>query len=407
VNRARKLSAIWTRYQSLLVWLAGYRASTGGTATMPMVDLPTRTSSSILPDIFMDTRVIRIGDLNDEQKPFPASASPEPGRAIADNDGSLLDAYSQAVVRAAENVGPSVVKIEVTKKRAPQGGSRGPSGSGSGFIISPDGLVLSNSHVVHGAASIEVVLSDGRRPDVVLVGEDPESDLAVLRVYAPGLAPVKFADSSRLRVGQLAIAIGNPYGFESTVTAGVVSALGRSLRSQTGRLMEDIVQTDAALNPGNSGGPLVNSAGEVIGVNTAVILPAQGICFAIASNTAQFVTGWLVREGRVRRSYVGIVGQTAPIHARLRRHYRLQQDRGVLVAGVEPGSPARLAGLREGDLIIGFKGQTIAGIDELVRKLVGAEIGIASALTVLRQADKLDLQITPQELLPPGGPSMN
>ena len=355
----------------------------------------------------MDTRVIRIGDLNDEQKPFPASASPEPGRAIADNDGSLLDAYSQAVVRAAENVGPSVVKIEVTKKRAPQGGSRGPSGSGSGFIISPDGLVLSNSHVVHGAASIEVVLSDGRRPDVVLVGEDPESDLAVLRVYAPGLAPVKFADSSRLRVGQLAIAIGNLYGFESTVTAGVVSALGRSLRSQTGRLMEDIVQTDAALNPGNSDGPLVNSAGEVIGVNTAVILPAQGICFAIASNTAQFVTGWLVREGRVRRSYVGIVGQTAPIHARLRRHYRLQQDRGVLVAGVEPGSPARLAGLREGDLIIGFKGQTIAGIDELVRKLVGAEIGIASALTVLRQADKLDLQITPQELLPPGGPSMN
>jgi S1-C subfamily serine protease len=224
----------------------------------------------------------------------------------------------------------------------------------------------------------------------------------VIRVYAPGLVPVKFADSSRLRVGQVAIAIGNPYGFEATVTTGVVSALGRSLRSQSGRLLEDIIQTDAALNPGNSGGPLVNSHGEVIGVNTAVILPAQGICFAIAGNTAQFVAGWLVKEGRVRRSYIGIVGQTAPIHARLRRHYQLAQSRGVLVASVEPGSPARLAGLREGDLVIAFKGQPVAGIDELLRKLVGAEIGIASLITVLRQTAKLDLRITPQELLPRG-----
>jgi S1-C subfamily serine protease len=319
----------------------------------------------------------------------------------------LFDAYSSAIVKAAETVGASVVRIEVTKQRQTRRGPREAGGSGSGFVISPDGLVLTNSHVVHGAESIGVVLPDGRRPDAVLVGEDPESDLAVLRVYAPNLAPVKFADSARLRVGQIAIAIGSPYGFEATVTAGVVSALGRSLRSQTGRLMDDIIQTDAALNPGNSGGPLVNSKGEVIGVNTAMILPAQGICFAIAGNTAQFVTGWLVREGRVRRSYIGISGQTAPIHARLRRHYRLTQDRAVLVAGVEPGGPARLAGLREGDLIIAFKGQTVAGIDELLRRLVGAEIGVRSTVTVLRQADKLDISITPQELLSSGEPSRN
>jgi S1-C subfamily serine protease len=313
------------------------------------------------------------------------------------NDESLLDAYSTAVTRAVELVAPSVVRIEVSKQR----GSREGGGSGSGFVIriSPDGLVLTNSHVVHGAAKIGVVLSDGRRPDVTLVGEDPECDLAVLRIYAPNLSPVKFADSSCLRVGQVAIAIGNPYGFEATVTAGVVSALGRSLRSQTGRLMDDIIQTDAALNPGNSGGPLVNSRGEVIGVNTAVILPAQGICFAIASNTAQLITGWLVRDGRVRRSYVGIIGQTTPIHARVRRFYKLTQSRGVFVAGVEPGSPARLAGLREGDIVIAFKGQPIEGVDELLRKLVPAEIGVPSTLSVVRQTERIELSIAPQELV--------
>jgi S1-C subfamily serine protease len=325
--------------------------------------------------------------------------SPNQQHHEGDTDAPLFDAYSQAVVRGVEKVAPSVVRIEITKNVQTTQGSREGAGSGSGFIISPDGLVLTNSHVIHGAASLGVVVSDGRRPDAVLIGEDPESDLAVLRVYAPNLVPVKFADSTRLRVGQLAIAIGSPYGFEATVTAGVVSALGRSLRSQTGRLMDDIIQTDAALNPGNSGGPLVNSNGEVIGVNTAMILPAQGICFAIASNTAQLVAGWLVKEGRVRRSYVGIAGQTAPIHARLRRHYRLNQDRGVLVVGVEPGSPARLAGLREGDVIISFKGQAVTGVDELLRKLVSAEIGVASALTVLRQTERLDIRITPQELL--------
>jgi len=354
----------------------------------------------------MNTNILAKLNGDDQQEP-PGSSSGEVRRDPAGDESPLFDAYSRAVVQAAEMVGASVVRIEVTTQRQNRRGPRDGGGSGSGFVISPDGLLLTNSHVVHGAESIGVVLPDGRRPDAVLVGEDPESDLAVLRVYAPNLAPVKFADSARLRVGQLAIAIGSPYGFEATVTAGVVSALGRSLRSQTGRLMEDIIQTDAALNPGNSGGPLVNSRGEVIGVNTAMILPAQGICFAIAGNTAQFVTGWLVREGRVRRSYLGIAGQTAPIHARLRRHYRLTQDRAVLVAGVEPGGPARLAGLREGDLIIAFKGQTVAGIDELLRRLIGAEIGIRSSVTVLRQADKLDISITPRELLSSGGASRN
>ncbi len=348
-----------------------------------------------------------LAKLSDERREPSGSSSGEGQPNPGSDESVLFDAYSRAVVRAAETVGASVVRIEVTKQRQTRRGRREGGGSGSGFVISPDGLVLTNSHVVHGAESIGVVLPDGRRPDAVLVGEDPESDLAVLRVYAPNLAPVKFADSARLRVGQIAIAIGSPYGFEATVTAGVVSALGRSLRSQTGRLMDDIIQTDAALNPGNSGGPLVDSKGEVIGVNTAMILPAQGICFAIAGNTAQFVTGWLVKEGRVRRSYIGIAGQTAPIHARLRRHYRLAQDRAVLVAGVEPGGPARLAGLREGDLIIAFKGQTVAGIDELLRRLVGAEIGVRSTVTVLRQADKLDLSITPQELLASEEPSQN
>jgi S1-C subfamily serine protease len=328
----------------------------------------------------------------------PGSRGDQPRHEPRDDD-ALLDAYSKAVSGAVELVAPSVVRIEVAKMQQTPRGPREGAGSGSGFVISPDGLVLTNSHVVHGAAKFGIVLADGRRPDVVLVGEDPDSDLAVLRVYAPNLSPLKFADSSRLRVGQLAIAIGNPYGFEATVTAGVVSALGRSLRSQTGRLVDDIIQTDAALNPGNSGGPLVNSRGEVIGVNTAMILPAQGICFAIASNTAQLITGWLVREGRVRRSYVGIAGQTAPIHARLRRHYRLTQDRGVLVVGVEPGSPARLAGLREGDIIVAFKSEAVTGVDELLRKLVGAEIGVRSPMTVLRQTEKLEIALTPQELL--------
>lgn len=313
-------------------------------------------------------------------------------------DGELLDAYSAAVTSAVETVAPSVVKIEASRIVQTPRGRAEAGGGGSGFVISPDGLILTNSHVVSGASRIQAILADGREPDTVLVGDDPESDLAVLRVYAPRLDPVRFADSTRLRVGQVAIAIGNPYGFEATVSAGVVSALGRSLRSRSGRFMDDIVQTDAALNPGNSGGPLVNSRGEVIGVNTAMIMPAQGISFAIASNTAQLITGWLVKEGYVRRSYVGVAGGAVPIHARVRRHHQLTQSRGVLVHSVEPGSPAQAAGVREGDIIMAFKGQTIAGVDDLLRKLVGTEIGVESILQILRGTELLELRIIPQEL---------
>lgn len=316
----------------------------------------------------------------------------------APTDAELLDAYSSAVTRAVETVAPSVVKIDVSRF-APTRLGHAQAGGGSGFIISPDGLVLTNSHVIHNAAKIQVILADGRQPDTLLLGDDPESDLALLRIYAPNLLAAKFANSAALRAGQLAIAIGNPYGFEATVSAGVVSALGRSLRSRSGRLMEDIIQTDAALNPGNSGGPLVNSRGEVIGVNTAMIMPAQGISFAIASNTAQLVIGWLVKEGRVRRSYLGLAGGTASIHPRLRRHHRLAQPRGVLVQGIEPGSPASLSGLREGDIIINFKNQPITAIDELLRKLAGAEIGVPSTIHILRGTELLRLQITPQELI--------
>ena len=317
----------------------------------------------------------------------------------ARNDAPLLDAYSSAVTSAVETVVPAVVKVSVRHKVQTRRGAVETGGGGSGFVISQDGLVLTNSHVVSGASRIQVALADGREPDTILIGDDPESDLAVLRVYAPNLASVKFADSARLRVGQIAIAIGNPYGFEATVSAGVVSALGRSLRSRAGRQMDDIVQTDAALNPGNSGGPLVNARGEVIGVNTAMIMPAQGIAFAIASNTAQLFSGWLVVVGRERRSYVGIAGGAATIHPQLRRHHRLTQTHGVLVHGVEPGSPARLSGLRAGDLIVAFKGETIAGVDDLARKLVGAEIEVESSLRILRGTELIDLPITPKELL--------
>jgi len=309
-------------------------------------------------------------------------------------DDALLDAYSNAVIRVAEEVGPSVVNIEVRKRN----GQR--AGSGSGFIITPDGFILTNSHVVHGAEKIEVTLQDGRHPDAHVVGDDPDTDLAVVRVFAPQLRPVRLGASNHTRVGQVAIAIGNPYGFQFTVTAGVVSALGRSFRANTGRLIDDIIQTDAALNPGNSGGPLVNSRGEVIGVNTAVILPAQGICFAIGIDTAKHVAGWLIKDGKIRRSYIGVGGQNVPLHRRLVRHYQLPVSSGVLVISVSAGGPAEKSGLREGDLMVAFNGQPIPSIDTLHKLLTGERIGLVSELTVIRGTEKLSLAITPAESLP-------
>jgi S1-C subfamily serine protease len=270
-------------------------------------------------------------------------------------------------------------------------------GSGSGFIFTPDGFILTNSHVVHGASRMEVTLGDGRRVEATLVGDDPDSDLAVIRISAPNLVPVHLGDSQGIRVGQLAIAIGNPYGFQCTVTAGVVSALGRSLRSKSGRLIDSIIQTDAALNPGNSGGPLVNSHGEVIGVNTAMILPAQGICFAIAINTAKFVAARLIKDGKITRSYVGVAGQDVPLHRRVVRFYNLPVESGILVISIEPESPALKAGLREGDLIVAYDDQPVAGVDDLHRLLTEKQVGVPAHLTVIRDAARLDLSIVPQE----------
>jgi len=315
-----------------------------------------------------------------------------PAAPSASEEGGLLDAYSQAVSRVADEVGPSVVNIETFGKN----GQR--RGSGSGFIITPDGFVLTNSHVAHGASRIEVILADGRRPDAHLIGDDPETDLAVLRIYAPNLHPVRLGESRNLRVGQVAIAIGNPYGFQCSVTAGVVSALGRSFRASSGRSIDNIIQTDAALNPGNSGGPLVNSRGEVIGVNTAVILPAQGICFAIGIDTAKFVAGWLIKDGRIRRSHIGVGGQNVPIHRRIARYFNLPTATGVLVITLTQGGAAEAAGLREGDVIVDFEGQPVPSIDALHKLLTAERIGHPSALTILRGVEKLALIVTPTEM---------
>ena len=324
-------------------------------------------------------------------------------------DQDLLDAYSRAVVDAAERVGPAVVKIEVRQavSRGRRGGGRDGRGAGerpgqgSGFVFTPDGFVLTNSHVVHEATRMEVVIADGRRLAATLVGEDPETDLAVLRVSAGGGAgdgpfPVApLGDSEALRVGQLVIAIGNPLGFHSSVTAGVVSALGRSLRSVTGRLIDDVIQTDAALNPGNSGGPLANSRGEVVGVNTAVILPAQGICFAVGINTAKFVAGQLISHGKIRRARLGVAGQNVPLLRLAVRAHGLDSRAGILVTGVDAGSPAGAAGVREGDIIVGFAGRPVSGIDDLHRLLAAEMIGATTTVTVIRGAEKLDFDVVP------------
>lgn len=319
------------------------------------------------------------------------------GKPVVPSDQEVFDAYSRTVTGVAERVSPSVVNINVRQERASRRGPRQMGGSGSGFIFTPDGFILTNSHVVHAASQIEVILSDGQRQAAQPVGDDPHTDLAVIRIDAPSLVPVELGDSQSIRVGQLVVAIGNPYGFQCTVTAGVVSALGRSLRSQSGRLIDNVIQTDAALNPGNSGGPLVNSQGEVIGVNTAVILPAQGICFAIAVNTTKFVAARLIKEGKVRRSFIGVAGQNVALHRRVVRFYNLPAETGVLVASVEPGSPAARAGLAGGDVIIGFDDRPVTGIDDLHRLLTEERVGIRSNLTLIRGNEKLLLGIVPRE----------
>jgi len=270
-------------------------------------------------------------------------------------------------------------------------------GSGSGFIFTPDGFILTNSHVVHGTNGIEVTLSDGGKYQADLIGDDPDTDLAVIRINAPNLVPAQLGEAQKICVGQLVVAIGNPYGFQYTVTAGVVSALGRSLRAQSGRLMDDVIQTDAALNPGNSGGPLVNSRGEVVGVNTAMILPAQGICFATSIDTAKFVASRLIRDGKVSRSYIGLAGQNVPLPRRIVRYYNLAVESGILVVSFEGDSPARKAGLLTGDIIVGLDDHPIAGIDNLHKLLTEDRIGRKSSLVVIRRTEKLSLEVVPQE----------
>ena len=306
------------------------------------------------------------------------------------HDAALLDAYSNAVSEAVAAANPAVVHIEIQTEK-------GPGGSGSGFFISPDGYLLTNSHVVQGGQR-RVFLADGRKLAADLIGDDPATDLAVLRVSADDLSYLRLGDSSAVRQGQIAIAIGSPMGFQQTVTAGIVSGLGRSLRGASGRLIDNVIQTDAALNPGNSGGPLVNTHAEVIGVNTAIIRPAQGICFAIASNTARWVAAWLIKDGRIRRSYIGVAGQTVPLLRKLVHHHKLAQETGVLVAGIEPDSPASRAGLVEGDVLLAFDGASTPAVDSLHRLLTSDRIGERAIVTFLRGVELRRHAIIPLEI---------
>jgi S1-C subfamily serine protease len=305
------------------------------------------------------------------------------------SDADLLDAYSRAVVSTVEAVGPAVVRIEADRV------------GGSGVVFTPDGLVLTNNHVVERAERLTVRLTDGRSLRADVVGRDADTDLAVIRVDPSSGPPLSWAtlgDSRSVKVGQIAIAIGNPYGFHHTVTAGVVSALGRSLRAQSGRLMDDIIQTDAALNQGNSGGPLVTTGGHVIGINTAIILPAQGLCFAIASNTARLVAARLIRDGRIRRSYIGVAGQNVPVPRAMARANQVVAASGVLVVSIVAGSPAATAGMREGDVMLSFAGEAIAGIDDLHRRLTESRIGQPCPIVILRAGRRRQLTVVPDEL---------
>jgi len=313
-----------------------------------------------------------------------------------------LDAYSRAVIDAAETVGPAVVHIEVEGKRTARASEQ--RGTGSGLVFTPDGYILTNSHVVRGAAKIDVTFTDGGRGGADLVGDDPGTDLAVVRVSQSDLPVARLGDSRDLRVGQLVVAIGNPLGFQWTVTAGVVSALGRSLRSQSGRLIDGVIQTDAALNPGNSGGPLVSSRGEVIGINTAIILGAQGLCFAIPSSTVLYVAPRLIRDGRIRRGWLGVAGQTVAIPKHAVNVFGLRGNGGVIVISVEPGSPADRAGIRDRDVIVELDGEAVSSIDDLQRLLTGERVGRPIDVAVVRRTERLVLRPVPLEY---GDPSRN
>ena len=329
---------------------------------------------------------MKIERVNDEVRAAQPASWTEPAA-----DLGLLDAYSQAVIGTVRQAGPAVVHIQA-RTSDPQRG-----GSGSGFIISPDGLVMTNSHVVHGAEKLLVQTSDGRVSPATVMGDDPDTDLAVIRIDLPQLPFVSFADSSQVQVGQIAVAIGNPLGFENTVTAGIVSALGRTFPARTGRLIDNVLQTDAALNPGNSGGPLLDTQGRVIGVNTAIIQSAQGICFAIGSKTAEFIASWLIKEGRIRRSFIGVAGQDVPIHERVARFHQLQQRSGILVHMIEPEGAAAKAGVELNDVLIWLDHEELKSVHELHRLLVLREPERRSRLTVLRQNQLLHLWITPTE----------
>jgi len=319
-----------------------------------------------------------------------------PTDSASRSDSSLLDAYSQTVVNVGQSASEAVVQIKVNKPGRQR--RRGQGGTGSGFFISENGLLVTNSHVIKDARKIQVSLQDGRHYTATLIGDDPATDIAVLKVEAESLAYLSFADSDQLMAGQIAIAIGNPYGFQYSLTAGVVSALGRTLRSESGRLIDNVIQTDAALNPGNSGGPLVDSRGRVIGVNTAVILPAQGLCFAVASNLASYVVGKLIAEGKVRRGYIGIAGQVVRFQPALVQKHQLSVRSGILVQSIEPESPAYHSPMQRGDVIIGLEGQPVHSIDDLHRYLDANSIGEQVQIEVLRGQQRISIPIKPAEL---------
>jgi S1-C subfamily serine protease len=315
-------------------------------------------------------------------------ASAEP---VTASDVELLDAYSDAVATVADRVGPAVVRVE-------RPAEKGRGGMGSGVVISPDGLVLTNSHVVDGARELRLTDTEGRSMEARLIGEDPDTDLALLRAGAARNLPAAvLGDSKKLRRGQLAVAIGNPLGFESTVTAGVISALGRSLRARTGRLIEDVIQTDAALNPGNSGGPLVSSRGEVIGINTAVIAGAQGLCFAVASNTAQFVLSEIIQHGRVRRAFIGVAAQTVAVPRRHARAAEIENVSGAMITACEPAGPADAAGLMSLDIVVRLDSEPVTGVDDLIRRLNAGRIGKAVKVDVLRRGQLRSFEVNPTE----------